>query len=148
MALVVLSGVLAQAAGRQEAYEICTSMTFDSDRNACVSAIGKHEYFDQGAINVCVGMTFDSGKSECVSNIADKTYDPYETTNCAKNSFDSGKNECLKSSGRPAHGRSGCLSKQDVIFELQLLDRMVSHGDNLRARDAIYSLINNLQACP
>ncbi|HEY8271818.1 MAG TPA: hypothetical protein VIG33_13085, partial [Pseudobdellovibrionaceae bacterium] len=132
--LVALSAVMAQAAGRQEASEVCTSMSFDSDRNYCISAISKYDYFDQGAINLCLGMSFDSGKKECISNIGNKTYDPYELTNCEKNDFDSSKNQCLKGAGRPIQGHVGCLNNQDIIFQLQILEGMVYRGENGRAR--------------
>lgn len=147
MVLMVLSGSLVQAAGRQEASEICTSMSFDSDRNSCISAISKFDYFEQGAINICLRLSFDSDKKQCVSNIGNKTYELYEITNCEKNSFDSGKIQCLKDAGRPMQGNPGCLDKQGVIYQLQVLEGMVYRGENNRARNSIYDLINNLQRC-
>ncbi|MGZ3746601.1 MAG: hypothetical protein ACXWRE_04510 [Pseudobdellovibrionaceae bacterium] len=148
VSLMTLSAFGAQAAGRQEASEICSSMSFDSSRNGCIAAIGKYDYFEQGAINLCMSMSFDNSKLECASTIGNKSYEPYEITNCEKNSFDSGKNQCLKTSGRSFQSYPGCLSKQDVIFQLQDLDRMIYHGDNNRARSAIYNMINSLQRCP
>ncbi len=148
--LMILFGAMVQAAGRQQAFEICTSMSFDRNRDACISAIGSFEYFDQAAIDICTSMSFDSGKLECIQNIGNKTYEVYESENCAKKSFDINKNQCLNTSGRPAQlfPPPGCLGKQDMIFELQRLDRMVYQGENLRARNTIYGLINSLQACP
>lgn len=155
LALIVLITVSAHAAGRQEASEVCASIGFDSHKQKCISNIAQFEYFDQGAIDVCKGMDFDSNKAECVLNIGNKSYDAYETAHCSSLSFDSKKNECLKKSGRPAElypeppfPPPGCLSNQEIVFELQRLDSMVYRGENLRARNLIYDLIVSLQRCP
>ncbi|HEY8270878.1 MAG TPA: hypothetical protein VIG33_08310 [Pseudobdellovibrionaceae bacterium] len=100
--LLALAGVQVQAHGRLEAYEICTSMTFTSGKNKCISALRNYEYFDPWAIDVCIGMSFDAGKLECIANIGDKIFDAYDVIACEKeNSFDSGKNRCLKAVGQP-----------------------------------------------
>lgn len=152
--LMTLTGALAQAAGRNEAAQVCKSMTFESDRNACISAIGKYSYFEQGAIDICVSMSFDSEKSNCVTMIGDKSYEAYEIENCAGMTFDSQKWECLKNNGRrvqtppPPAPPSTCVSKQQLVSELQRLDYMVYNGDNFRARNVIFDLISALQRCP
>ena len=152
IATMILTGVMAHAADRNAASAICKSMTFDSDRNACISEIGKYEYFDQSAINVCVSMTFDSDKAACVRKIGDKSYDTYEIENCARMTFDSDKGTCLQNAGRRIQPNPipepGCMDKQTLIFELQRLDRMVYDRENNRARNTIYDLITSLQRCP
>lgn len=158
MSLVTLTAVMSHAAGRQEASEICKSFTFDSDRNQCIAEIGKHNYYEQNAINVCKTFTFDSDKQACVKAISDKSYEAYETDNCARSTFDSDKLKCLNDNGRPVTqtppppppppGYPGCLSKFDVISQLQNIDRQVYFNRNNDARINIADLINRLQRCP
>lgn len=156
IALMTMTGLMAQAAGRQEASEICTSMSFDSTRNQCISELAKYDYFEQGAIDLCKGMSFDSGKIECVKVIGNKAYEAYEIDNCRKSSFDSTKTQCLSTAGRaaspvppppPPPGYGSCSAGQ-TILQLQNIDRSVYAGRNNDARIQINELINRLQRCP
>lgn len=101
IALLVLPGIRAQAAGREEAWDVCDSMSFASHKEDCVFSLGAYEYFDEGALALCLEMSFDSGKQKCLSIVGDRLYDFYEIMECAENGFDSSKNRCLKKAGRP-----------------------------------------------
>jgi hypothetical protein len=155
IALMTMTGLMAQAAGRQEASAICTSMSFDSNRNQCISDLARYDYFEQGAIDICRGLSFDSGKNECVKVIGNKSYEAYEIDNCKKSSFDSTKTDCLKNSGRvatpvpppPPPGYGSCSTAQ-TILQLQNIDRSVYMGRNNDARIQINELISRLQRCP
>lgn len=156
IALMTVTGLMAQAAGRQEASAVCSSFTFESDRNACIKEIGQHNYYEQSALDICKGFTFDSDKQNCMRIIGDKQFDQYETENCAKNTFDSDKIQCLKTSGRvatpvppppPPPGYGSCSAGQ-TILQLQNIDRSVYMGRNNDARIQINELISRLQRCP
>lgn len=153
MSLIALTGVMSHAAGRQEASEVCKSFTFESDRTQCIAEIGKHSYYEQRALDLCRAFTFDSDKMTCIKTIGDKSFEQYETDSCAQSTFDSDKMKCLRDNGRPAApipppAYPGCLSKGQVIMQLQNIDRQVYYNRNNDARIGINDLINQLQRCP
>ncbi len=140
--LILLSAVISDAAGREEAYRICEAMDFDSHKRECISKIRNYEYFELQAISICVGFDFDSGRLPCVDAIGDKSYDNYELRACSQEHFDSEKLKCLESSGKPAynHPNYGCISKSELQRELQRLERLVQLNDNGRAIQLIRRL--------
>lgn len=152
IAFVTLTGVLAQAADRNDAAAICSKLPFESDRDACISTISKYSYFDRGAIEICKSMSFGSDAVSCVAAIGDKSYEEYEIQNCGRKAFGSDKAECLRTSGsrfqKPTPPPVSCLPKQQLIFELQRVDQMLSYGDSYNARNAVYNLLMALQQCP
>lgn len=151
--VLVSSALSAQAAGRQEASEICSSMSFDSGKSACINSIRNYEYFDNGAIDICSGMSFDSGKLQCVVAIGNKTYENYEISACETQSFDSGKVSCLTNGGRtfrrsPPPPQRACMSKGRLLQKLQIVDDLVYNGQNRSARIELNDLMNQVANCP
>ena len=147
---VTLLGAIANAGTRADASEICNSMDFDSGKNACISKISSYEYYDNNAISVCKGMDFDSGKSSCIDAIGDKSYETYETNNCGGMDFDSEKLKCLTSTGRKHKKEpiSACLSKKQILAELNRISDLVYQGRNNQAQHLIYDLSMDLRKCP
>ncbi|MNL28437.1 hypothetical protein D3C87_1500790 [compost metagenome] len=151
--VLVSSSLSAQAAGREEASQICTSMSFDSGKSACIASIRNYEYFERGAIDICSGMSFDSGKLQCVTAIGNKTYENYEIQACEVQSFDSGKVSCLQNGGRafrrsPPPPQRACFSKSRLIQKLQIVDDLVYNGQNRSARIELNDLMNQIANCP
>lgn len=154
IAFVLMSSALsAQAAGVQEASEICTSMSFDSGRQACVTAIKNFDYYDRAAIKICKGLSFDSGRQACITAIGDKAYEQFEIDLCGSQSFDSGKLTCLTTNGKtfrrgpPAPRQLRCYSTGDLIQKLQDIDSLVWNGQNRSARIELNYLMAELTRC-
>jgi hypothetical protein len=130
----VLFSSFAFAGDRNSAYQmICKNLSFESDRVKCAAQIKPFNYFDDRALELCTTFSFDSEKLKCLENIADKTYEAYETELCAAASFNSRKLECLKENGTPF--RKTCLPKEEVASHLRtslmdLRDRNYSATEN------------------
>lgn len=147
--VLVSSALTAQAAGREEASKICSSMSFESSRNQCLEKLRPFEYFDTGAIEVCKTMGFDSTMVQCVSAIGDKAYENYEIENCLAQDFDSTKLSCLNNNGkrytRPQ--QQNCISKGRLVQKLKDVEYLVYNGQNRSAGFELRDLINTLEYC-
>jgi hypothetical protein len=148
-ALVLLSAFAARttwarplSAGRDAAYQICSSFTFSSDQNACIDVV-KNSYFELGAVNICAALTFTNEKIDCLRKIKDKSYDPQIVQLCAGQTFISDKLQCLATNGRDIGG----YPEPDVAYlrsGIQSALNRLYRNDNAGARHILEDLLNNV----
>jgi hypothetical protein len=94
-------------------------MTFENERNICVSKIRNYFYFDIGALKTCAALNFDSNKNVCLDVIGNKVFEMYEINKCINEIFDSNKVNCLRISGEVYNpNRLPCISRNEVVGEL------------------------------
>lgn len=120
--LITLSLLLgiAHAGDRTTAYNmICKPMTFESDRDNCLSRIRNYSYFDNRALGICAAVTFDSNKVSCLDIIGDRAYEGYEMDKCVNETFESKKLECLHEMGTIYNpDRASCVPREETITQL------------------------------
>lgn len=87
--------------GRDEAYHVCQSMSFQSDVIACIQFVNATPYFQTDVIPVCVTYTFDQEKFTCLRAIANKVYAAYEVKTCSELTFTSEQMKCFLRLGLP-----------------------------------------------
>lgn len=145
--LILLSAAVSEAAGREEASQICRGMIMSRDTQSCMEKLTKYDHFDAGAINICRNIMASSSQLECVDNIGNKVYEKYEISSCRDMISDRDTNNCLKRLGRVANvmpgypGQNyGCISKRELQRELSRLERLVQYNDNGRALQVIRRL--------
>jgi hypothetical protein len=119
LSLSLLLGV-AHAGDRAAAYNlICKPMTFESERNDCISRIRNYSYFENRALGICKAVTFDSNKTSCLGIIGDKVYEVWDMDRCVNETFESRKLDCLQEFGTIyTPDRHSCVPRDEAITQL------------------------------
>lgn len=145
--------VFAQSSGRDEASQLCTKLTFSSDKDACLKIVREGEYFSARAAKVCTGVTFGSDAVSCMKAIRDKDYMSAEIDRCAKETFGSSTTDCFKTNGKSykkaepsrERERESRISDQDILRELRQIERDVRDERRTRALDDLRDLIRRVE---
>jgi|GEM_PF-7071984 len=78
-----------------DAYQVCESMTYSSDRASCISVVAGN-YFDRGALETCRQVTYSSDKLNCLRTIANQRFDNEAVNICSNLTYGSDRNNCLQ----------------------------------------------------
>lgn len=148
---VILLPTIAMANGRDEASQLCTKLTFSSDRDSCLKVVRDGEFFTVSAAKVCAGVTFSSDAVACMKAIKDRTYLSAEIDTCAKETFGSSTTDCFKKSGKPykktdtRHESDSRLTDSELLRDLRQIERDVRDDRRSRALDDLSHLIRKLE---
>ncbi|MDD4975307.1 MAG: hypothetical protein PHY93_13190 [Bacteriovorax sp.] len=144
----LLVGV-AQAGDRTTAYNIiCKPMTFESERNNCLSKIRNYSYFDNRALGICAAVTFDSNKISCLNVIGDKAYEEYEMDKCVNETFESKKLDCLHKLGTIYNpNRPSCVPTEEVIAQLSYSLKDLRSGNQGSTDQRLSNLLAKFMDC-
>lgn len=140
---------VSHAGTRADAYNIiCKPMTYDQDRENCLSKIRQYSYFEVGGLNICSTIVFDDGKIGCMDLIGNKVYEGYEIENCQNKTFESERLECLRASGTTYNpNRPSCVSREETIDNLSKSLKNLRAGNLKRADQQISSLLDRYTRC-
>jgi hypothetical protein len=149
--LLSLVAGLAYAGNRETAYrEVCSKLSFDSAKNACMNDIKAFFYFEEGALGICSAMNFDSSKVNCLKVIGNKSYASYEVEACRNQNFDSSKESCLRNNGQPYNEPlplPSCVSERELTRQLEDTLRDVQTGFSRSAERRLIELLRQLRSC-
>lgn len=149
--LIVISLFLgvANAGDRSRAYNVvCKPMTFDSQRNECISKIKPFNYFDNIALQVCASIQFDSNKISCLGVIGNKSYEVYEADSCLRQPFELSKMQCLEEMGSPYDpSKPVCVSNEEAIAQISnsLID--LRRGNLAVVDQRLVNLLDRYSSC-
>lgn len=127
---------------------ICKPMTFETERANCLNKVKQYTYFDKRGLTYCSTLSFDSDKLSCLSAIGDRVYESFEMDHCLSLTFDSAKMECLETSGTTYNPNRGvCVPREEAISQLSSSLSELRNGNARAADQRISNLLARFTDC-
>ncbi len=111
--------------GKDEGFKVCSAMTYESDKEACMKIVAQSKFFNVDAIKVCTLSPYPSDVDTCLGLVKDQYYTTDLIAVCAKFTYESDRESCMKLvAGKRAYpvAVSGCAKSpypSDVMACLQ-----------------------------